>query len=163
MNKILLSQGKVAIVDDADYERVNQHKWTYSHMNKNKEYAIRGVGPRSNHTTQLMHRFILGDIPEGMVVDHINGDGLDNRRCNLRICTRSQNTINKRKKGTTSKYKGVYWDKNRKKFRSHIVVEGKTIFLGRYDSELEAAIAYDNASEKYHGEFANNNGLAKPK
>jgi hypothetical protein len=162
MREIILSKGKVALVDDEDYERVSQYKWSYSLMKVN-EYAIRGVTvSKGKYTTQLLHRFILGDVPKNMVIDHINGNGLDNRKENLRICTQSQNNINKRKKGTTSVYKGVYWEKARNKFRSHIVVDGKIIFLGRFETELEAAIAYDKASNFYHGEFANNNGLIKP-
>lgn len=162
MKEIVLSQGKVAIIDDCDFERVNQFKWSYSLVQSGIEYALRNAEVNGKRTSILLHRFILGNIPEGMVVDHKNGNGLDNRRENLRICTRSQNNINKRKKGTTSKYKGVYFEKARNKFRSHIVVESKIIFLGRYETELEAALAYDKASCTYHGEFANNNGLIKP-
>jgi HNH endonuclease/AP2 domain len=159
MKEIMLSQGKIAIVDDCDFEIVNKYKWTYLQTGIYGEYAYRSAIVDGKRGPMLLHRFILGEVPKDMVIDHINGNGLDNRRENLRICTRSQNNINKRKKGTSSKYKGVYFDKARNKFRSHIIVEGKSIFLGRYETELEAALAYDKASNKYHGEFANNNNL----
>jgi len=160
VKELILSKGRVAIVDDEDFEALNQYKWSYMLTQSGLEYAIRRTRKHETEKPQarLLHRQIM-NTPRHLLTDHINGNGLDNRRENLRICTPSQNNINKRKKGTTSTYKGVYFDKARGKFRSHIIVEGKSIFLGRYETELESALAYDRASVKYHGEYANNNGL----
>ncbi len=94
--------------------------------------------------------------PKGMVVDHINCDGLDNRRANLRLATRQQNKCNTRPSstGATSKYKGVFWGKDRKKWRSRVTFKGKMVDLGSFDSEIEAAKARDAVAKKYHGQFA---------
>ena len=115
VKKLPLSQGKFAIVDAEDFERLNEHKWSYSLMGK-QEYGIRGLKKHESDKrgTLLLHQAVIGKAPEGLVTDHINGNGLDNRKSNLRFCTPSQNMINKRKKGTSSKYKGVYFDKARR-------------------------------------------------
>jgi hypothetical protein len=166
VKKIQLSQGRWTWVDDEDFERVNQYNWSYSNMSGN-QYALRSVTKDDGkRTSQLLHRFIMGEenIPKGMLIDHKDGDGLDNRRSNLRVATHTQNIINTkrpRKDIKSSKYKGVHWDKERNKWASHVVVNKKRIYLGRFDSEKEAGLAYDIASEKHHGEFASNNGLMK--
>ena len=109
-----------------------------------------------------MHRVIL-NTPMGMDTDHINGNGLDNRRCNLRICTHAENISNQRKYSNTmlSKFKGVSWDKSRNRWIVYIGVHPKRIFLGRFKTEIDAAIAYDNAARKYFGEFACTNSDVK--
>jgi hypothetical protein len=100
-----------------------------------------------------MHRVIL-NAPKGMEVDHINRDGLDNRKVNLRLATTTQNVCNRYWRSKTSKYKGVHFDKSCGKYRTEITLNRKRIHVGKYDSEIEAAKAYDNAAKKYHGEFA---------
>jgi len=101
-----------------------------------------------------MHRLIM-DPPRGYVVDHINGDGLDNRRANLRLATHAQNGRNRRKiKKGISKYKGVSWEESTGKWRALIHVDRKKISLGCYKDEVTAAKVYDKAAKKYHGEFA---------
>jgi hypothetical protein len=108
-----------------------------------------------------LHHFIIGDPPPGMVVDHINGDRLDNRRANLRFCTLAQNKQNSRPyRGGTSRYKGVSWKRTGKgtgKWLARIRVDGKDIHLGFHKEEEEAAKAYDTAAIRYYGEFARTN------
>jgi len=106
----------------------------------------------------------LLDIPDWLFVDHINHNGLDNRKANLRLATRTQNSWNRRKAKTkefTSEYKGVSWLKHQKKFRASISVQKRRKFLGYFDNEISAAKAYDKAAKKYHGEFANLNFAGK--
>ena len=96
--------------------------------------------------------------PDGMVVDHIDSDGLNNQRYNLRVCTNAQNVQNQRiMRGGTSRFKGVCWDMVNKKWRAKLGMNGKTFELGRFKVEADAASAYDDAAEKYFGEFAYTN------
>jgi len=158
MKRIQLTQGKFALVDDADFEWLNQWKW-YAHKERNTFYAMRNVrvGLRWKHV--YMHREILGlgfdDKRQG---DHINMDGLDNRRVNLRIATHVENGRNRGKQANnTSGYKGVRWHKHAKKWQARIEVNGKCKHLGYFIAPEDAARRYDKAARKYHGEFANVN------
>lgn len=147
MKKIKLTQNKYALVDDEDYEYLNQFKWYY-----NGRYAARRE-PGVNNKMQLMHRVILK--PGDNLTDHINGNGIDNRKCNLRIATHSENIRNTQKqKGCTSKYKGVYWNKTDKIWRAKIFFNKKRIHLGSYDKEIDAAKAYNNKAKELYGQFA---------
>jgi len=106
-----------------------------------------------------MHRQII-NVPVFLLVDHINGNGLDNRKANLRPATHSQNVRNRPKAryaSPRSKYKGVTWHKRKRKWNTRIRVKGRTIPLGYFDNELHAAKAYDHAARKYHGDFASLN------
>lgn len=97
-----------------------------------------------------------GQDPDLNDVDHINGDRNDNRACNLRLATRSENMKNtKKRKGSTSNYKGISWDSSRNKWRAEIRINGKNTRIGRFDTELEAHAAYCKAAAEHHGEFAN--------
>ena len=152
MKEIPLTQGKFALVDDEDFDRINQWKWCYR-----QGYAIRGVnlGKRKVKTIQ-MHTLIIG-TPKGMTTDHINGNKIDNRRSNLRICTQKQNTKNRqvsKKIVKSSTYKGVSWHKQNKKWQANIKVNYHHIYLGTFKTENEAARAYDTAATKHFGEFA---------
>ena len=106
-----------------------------------------------------MHREII-PLPDHLVADHINHNGLDNRKANLRPATRAQNNYNRlaiKRKGATSKYKGVAWKKEYKKWNAQIYFKGECIFLGYFKEEKQAAKAYDKAAKEYHGEFASLN------
>lgn len=159
MKEIKLTQGKVALVDDEDYNWVNQKTWQAQVNHCGIFYACSG------YRREKMHRVIMG-LQKGdkRQVDHINHNGLDNRRCNLRICTNAQNCMNGKRKGGTSKYKGVHLFKPKGKWYAQIEIGGrKHFFLGSYSTEEDAAIAYNNAAIKYFGEFAHLNILGNDK
>ena len=143
---IPLMHGLYAIVDAADYEWLSQYRW-----------VLWGAGYAGRHApgkTILMHREIM-QAPAGMVVDHINGNRLDNRRCNLRICTRPQNVRNAAKRsGCLSQYKGVSFDRKMNQWFATIWFEGRSIALGHYHDEADAARAYDRAAVELFGEYA---------
>ena len=146
---IPLTQGKFAIIDDDDYERISKHKWTFA----NAGYAYR-KSPRPNPKALLMHRVVIR-AKTGQEVDHINGDRLDNRKENLRFCTSSQNKANmKLRKDNTSGYKGVSLDKRDNVFQAYINVSGKRFSLGRHETAIEAAKVYNEAAKKYFGEYS---------
>ncbi|MBA7691068.1 hypothetical protein ES703_99606 [subsurface metagenome] len=146
---IPLTQGKFAIVDAEDYDRLNQYKW-YASKCKNTFYACRVEGG----TTIRMHREIMR-APKGLICDHIDHNGLHNRKGNLRLCTNAQNSYNQQACATgTSKYKGVCWHKCRSKWSARIRCDGKFYNLGDFDNEMEAAMAYDNKAAELFGEFA---------
>lgn len=150
MKKILLTQGKYALVDDADFKWLNQWKW---HAVKRGKcwYARRGSAPQI-----YMHRLIMNN-PEKMDIDHINDNGLDNQRHNLRICTHRQNLQNSRKRiNATSKYKGTYYAKiGERRKRWVATICGRAI--GYFSTEKEAALAYDDAAKRNFGLFARTN------
>lgn len=148
MREIPLSQGKIALVDDGDYEALSQHKWTADFTGK-VWYAIRSVKKNGKWTHVRMHQVIL---PNCERVDHKNGDGLDNQRSNLRPATHRQNLINSRKRNVTSGFRGV--DKPTIRWRARIVVNGVRHHLGMFDSKEAAGRAFDEANLKFNGEFA---------
>jgi hypothetical protein len=154
--RIPLSQGKYAIVDPDDYEALSRDKW-YAAKGHNTFYAVRGkwAKNRKKRTEIRMHRLIMKP-PRNMFVDHINHNGLDNRKANLRLATYSQNVHNRKKfaKRASSKYKGVSWHKSIKQWTAAIQIDGRRLHLGCFHNEKDAAKEYDNAAKKYHGEFA---------
>lgn len=155
--EIALKGGAIALIDDADYPLVSGRSWLLRKTScAGLLYAYAHL-PRAGGRQRivLMHRLILPQV-YGMVTDHINGNGLDNRRANLRICTQAENCRNSRKsKNNTVGFKGVF--RRGAKFRAAIFVDGATIVLGRFSSPVEAARAYDSAAEKHYGEFAATN------
>ena len=155
MKQITLTQGKVALVDDDDYVWLNQWKWC-AKPGHHTFYAAHYVRvAKYKHRFEKMHRLILGlQESDKQQVDHVDGNGLNNQRSNLRICTITQNNQSRRKRKVgTSKYKGVYWHQRDHKWQSRITVNKKRIQLGCFDSETDAAIAYNRAALKCFGEF----------
>jgi hypothetical protein len=156
--RIPLTQGKYAIVDPEDYERLSKHKW-YAIKSPNTYYAGRHSKRDKNNKRRYikMHNEVIKP-PKGLINDHINRNGLDNRKANLRPVTRAQNTLNRlykfKRKDSPSKYKGVTWHKYTKKWQVQICYAGKHKFVGYFDDEIEAAKAYNEAAKLYHKEFA---------
>ena len=150
MKKIELTQNKYTIVDDEDYEELNKYNW-YTRKDRYVSYAVR----TDNKLNKIiyMHRVIMKFF-NPIEIDHINGNGLDNRKENLRICTRSQNNGNIRiPRHNTSGIKGVSWYRPTKKWVAQIGNNSKRVCLGYFSSKLEAKSVYTLASEKYFGEF----------
>jgi len=143
---IALTKGKFAIVDAADYERLNRYKWNAMEV-KGKWYARRSIVGG----VVLMHREIM-NAPSDMLVDHINGNGLDNRQANLRLCTAQQNCSNSRPHGGTSKYLGVSGHGD--KWTAKLMHNGETFRLGLFDDEVDAARARDAKARELQGQFA---------
>ena len=142
-----LTQGQEAIIDAADVHLVEGVNWCAAFSSK--FYVRRKAGK----TTILIHRVIL-TAPDGMDVDHIDGNGLDNRRANIRMATTSQNMHNQCiPKNNTSGFKGVGWVQRCRKWRAYIALNGKQIHLGHYDTHEAAHAAYCEASARLHGEF----------
>lgn len=139
---IPLTRGKNAIIDNEDFDIISSINWHYS------------SGYAKNTAVGSMHRFVIS-AEKNMEVDHINGDKLDNRKSNLRQCNRQQNQFNTRSRlNYSSKYKGIGWNKGRKKWRARIGLDGELIDLGLFSSEIEAAKAYDKKAIELFGEFA---------
>ena len=143
------------MVDDEDYKRLAGYKW-FAVRYERGYYAQRAdKDGKGRHRNVRMHREILGE-PKGKIIDHINHNGLDNRRVNLRAATRQQNAWNKRKQRgkCSSKYKGVTWLKRMGKWQARIVCNGKSIFIGYFDDQVSAARAYDARAVELYGEYA---------
>lgn len=165
MKEIQLTQGQVALVDDDDFERVSQFKW---HAHFNRTYANGGcfIATRSfrlfgKPRKRYMHRFIMG-AQKGEIIDHIDGNPLNNQRSNLRFASRSGNGANNASllpKHNTSGLRGVSWNKQKKKWTAQIKVSGKQKYVGAYAYSYDAAKAYNEAAKKYHGEFATLNPI----
>lgn len=155
MKKIKLTQGKYALVDDIDFNYLNQWKWYYHKTG----YAIRDVWYPSEKRREKvrMHR-VIAKTPEDMVTDHVNQDKLDNRRSNLRICTTPENLFN-RPAYKDRLYKGT--QKNGKKWVAKIVFNKRQYYVGIFKTELEAAEAYNNKAKELHGSFANLNQIGE--
>jgi len=145
---IPLTKGKVAIVDAADYEWLSKYKWHAVRCGQ-RFYAYRSRNKRSIS----MHRIIMGE-PKGMVVDHIDGNALNNRRSNLRVCRVSENVYNCRGRKGSSRYKGVCRLKKLNKWKAEVMLNGRHIHIGCFDDEMEAAKAYDKKAVELFGEFA---------
>jgi len=146
VKEIKLTKNKVAIVDDEDFKYLNYLKW-HTLTVKDLHYAVAKSGKL------LMHRIIMNPN-KGQCVDHINGNSLDNRKSNLRLCSHSENMRNRKQKTKNkSGYKGIY--PSGKKWRTYIQIDKKNTYIGTYDNIKDAINAYNEASIKYFGKFAN--------
>jgi len=153
MKEIKLTQGQIALVDDEDFERLNQFKW-FANKNGRTYYARRTPNINGKKISILMHQLIINSSE----IDHLNGNGVDNQRSNLRSCTHKENSRNKRKnKNAYSIYKGVSFMKSNKKWGSRIKCDYKSIHLGFFILEIDAAKAYNNKAIELFGKFANLN------
>lgn len=149
---IPLSKGKEALIDCEDLPRVSHLRWIAVCV-KGKWYAQTSI----KHQSVLLHRFLMESPPE-LEVDHVDGNGLDCRRHNMRNATSSQNCCNrKRRSGAKNPYRGVYQLKTQKQWNAKITVQGRRIYLGYFPTAEDAAKAYDAAAIVYHGEFASLN------
>lgn len=147
MKEIKISKEYSALVDDEDYEELSKYKWKIS-KSKTIIYAVSQI---------FMHRLIM-KTDKNESIDHIDHNSLNNTKSNLRIATDSQNRQNSNKqKNTTSKFKGVYWNKSTNLWQSNIFYDGKQHYLGRYKNEDDAGRAYDVEAKVQFGKFANLN------
>ncbi len=158
MREIQLTHGHVALVDDEDFEVVNQFIW-YPRKGVSTIYARANDYENKKQRRVDMHRLVMNAQP-GQVVDHINCNGLDNRKENLRICTHTQNQWNQNKQITwegkpcSSKYRGVSWKKQNKKWSAVISYNGKQFWIGVFNKEDDAALAYNKKAKELYGEYA---------
>lgn len=148
---IPLTQEHFALVDVADYSLVRSHSWYLTAQG----YAGANIYGGGRRKARLMHRVILGIVDSDFFyTDHINGDRLDNRRCNLRVVTPTENSMNRPGRGGSSRYKGVHWHKGGRRWRAMIMVGRKGQHLGYFDTEIEAATAYDARAWQLFGDVA---------
>ena len=144
MKEIELTRGKTALVDDEDFERVNAYSWhAQNSWSQSTWYAVLSGNPWIS-----MHRFIMGESNSNRQVLHLNDDGLDNRRENLKIGTNSDNQHLRWKEA-----KGYHWESSRGKWKAMINLDGKATYLGRFDKEEDAAMAYQEAKQKVLNEI----------
>jgi hypothetical protein len=152
--RIPLTHGHFTTIDTADYDLANRYLWC-AHKDRNTFYAITNIRRSDGGWTHLKLHTLLAGYNE---TDHRDGNGLNNTRANMRDASTSQNGANKVKRtGTTSRFKGVSWNKQVGKWRVCIRIDGKVKHLGYYTDEVSAALAYDAAARKYHGEFGRYN------
>lgn len=148
--EIKLTGGYTTIVDDQDFDDLNKFRWFYSCGYARRDPQINKIKNRV-----YLHRQVLGLSSNLGDVDHINGNKLDNRRSNLRLCTHQNNIRNQAiRSNNKSGYKGVSWDKSRNLWESRIYYKNKLLSLGRFKNAVDAAKVYNKASLNYFGEFS---------
>lgn len=155
MKRIKLSKGQYALIDDEDFDFLNQWKWSLMCDEYGLCYAYRKEPSRYNGRSVYMHREILNLKNKSLLIDHINHNGLDNQKQNLRLCNEKTNHLNRKKcLNTSSKYKGVYFHKASLKWLAQIQKYGKHEYLGMFESQEKAALAYNQRARQLFGEFA---------
>lgn len=154
MKIIKLTQGERTLIDDEDYDKVIKHSWCV-HKNPKKHTIKKYAKARINKRNVYLHRFLLKPDSK-ILIDHINRDGLDNRRKNLRLVTASQNSMNSTGRVHTrkSKYKGVSWIRRDEKWAAKIEINNKKIILGVFNSQIQAARVYDKKAKELFGQYA---------
>lgn len=161
MNYIELNQGQIAIVDNSDFEQLSQFTWYIKARSDGRGFYAETAQrlPSSGVHHMKMHRVLLG-VPVGQRIDHIDGNGLNNQRANLRFCTASENGGNaQRNCNNKSGYKGVSWRQDCHRWRASITVKRRRFRIGHFLTPLEAALAYDTVAVKLYGEFARTNAV----
>lgn len=154
MKLIQLRRGEFAKIDDEDFDLVSKYKW-YANKNGRTKYAKSTTRNNNVQTIVLMHRLVFQGEIKGKQIDHIDGDGLNNQKSNLRICSYSENQMNRKPRtDTLSKFKGVTFRPRERKWYASIKINGKSKTLGRFEVEIDAAITYDNAAKELFGEYA---------
>lgn len=138
-------KGLYALVDADDFNMVSNYKWSLR-----AGYVAAYIPGSGKHMS--LHRMIMNP-PRDMVMDHINFDKLDNRKCNLRVCTRSNNSIHRKPYGS-KRFKGIHFDKTRKKWNVSLRCRNSFVWIGRFNDPMSAARAYDEKAKQLHGEFA---------
>lgn len=151
MKEIVLTKNKVVIVDNADFKWLNSFKWCFDSYG----YAVHGIRKDGKKTTQRMHALIM-KTPKGMDTDHINGNGLDNRRCDLRVVSHAQNLINRKKNKSklSTIFKGINWNKTNNMWEARIGKDGLDLKIGYFHNEIAAAMARDIWARHLYGNIA---------
>lgn len=158
MKTIPLTQGKITLIDNKNFNGFSRHKWR-TQKGRHTFYAAREVNKNGKRKSVYMHREVLGlKFGDGIKSDHKDGDGLNSRRENLRICTNSQNLQNRgRQKNNTSGFTGVHFHKATNRWQAYITINQKRIHLGLFDTAIKAARAYNKKARELFGEFAKTN------
>jgi hypothetical protein len=155
MKTIPLTQGQFAVVDDADYEALSQHKWCAEKKGRTY-YAVRGRkrNERQSGRGNIKMHMVIAGTPPGHDTDHVDGNGLNNQRRNLRVVSHAHNLHNTTRKqhGCTSRFRGISWSARERRWRAAVQVDGRRIELGYFKCEFEAAAAYDAAGIANFGE-----------
>lgn len=153
---IPLGRGKYAVMDLMDWEKIQGYSWSAYRSKSGVEYARGFKQVAGKRDDPALHQVLLGDPPSGFTIGHLDGDGLNCRRKNIKFLTFQQNAQGPRRKGAgaSSKFRGVSWNKNSKNWRASIYIEKRVMHLGSFSGEIKAALAYDTAARKYFGEHA---------
>ena len=146
---------KIFLIDDEDYEKIKDYTWCIVKDKNSGNFYVRTSVRGDRFKKILLHRLIL-DCYDKKIIDHSDGNTLNNKKNNLRICNKSKNAMNSKKRNDalTSKYKGVHFNTRTQKYVAKIIVDGKTTHIGYFDSELNAAKAYNKYSKIYHGAYS---------